>query len=71
MIYNPGTTLSHFFVPYVKTYGTLKHLNDDVLTNHVDLLIIVLFSYVGDWSIRHRLNVLVSRRFLNTVQKMR
>ena len=57
-------------VPCVRIYATLSNLNDDVLTNH-GFLMIVLFSTVADWSIRHRLNVKVSHGFLHTVYKHR
>ena len=49
---------------YVRTYATLSHLNDDVLTNR---LRIVSFLTVADWSIRHHLKVKVSRGLLHLV----
>jgi len=47
-------------LPYVKTYTTLSHINDVVLTNHAGLLMIVSISIVADWSKRHRINLKVS-----------
>ena len=56
-------------VPYVSTYATLSHLKDDLLTNQQQLKLKQLTPYLRDWSIRHRLNVKVLRRFLHTVAR--
>ena len=51
-------------LPYVTTYQSLSNLFDD---GHQGLLIIISFLAVADWSIRHCINVKVSRTLLRTV----
>ena len=58
--------ISTSILPYVTIYATLSHLYDD---GH--LLMIVSFSTIADWSIRHRINVKVSRWLLRTVLHLR
>ena len=50
----------------VSTYATLSNLYDD---GHQGLFMTVSLAIVADWSIRHRINVKVSRSLLRTVYK--